>query len=35
LPHEAHGYMAKESTDHVLYETIDWFEKYVKNAATK
>ena len=35
LPHEAHGYLAKESTDHVLAETIDWFDKYVKNAPTK
>lgn len=32
LPHEAHGYRAKETTEHVLYETIAWFDKYVKNA---
>ncbi|MFO0935893.1 MAG: prolyl oligopeptidase family serine peptidase [Gemmataceae bacterium] len=35
LPHEAHGYLARESTDHVLAETIEWFDKYVKNAPTK
>ncbi len=32
LPHEAHGYAAKESTEHVLYEQIQWFDKYVKKA---
>ena len=32
LPHEAHGYRAKETTEHVLYEMINWFDKYVKNA---
>jgi dipeptidyl aminopeptidase/acylaminoacyl peptidase len=32
LPLEAHGYTAKESTEHVLYEMINWFDKYVKNA---
>jgi dipeptidyl aminopeptidase/acylaminoacyl peptidase len=32
LPHEAHGYSAKESTEHVLFEQIQWFDKYVKNA---
>jgi len=32
LPMEAHGYAAKESTEHVLYEMINWFDKYVKNA---
>jgi dipeptidyl aminopeptidase/acylaminoacyl peptidase len=31
LPHEAHGYQALESLEHVLYETINWFDKYVKN----
>lgn len=35
LPHESHGYLAKESTDHVLAETIEWFDKYVKNAPTR
>ena len=32
LPLEAHGYAAKESTGHTLYEMIQWFDKYVKNA---
>jgi dipeptidyl aminopeptidase/acylaminoacyl peptidase len=32
LPHEAHGYAAWESINHVLYEMIAWFDKYVKNA---
>jgi len=32
LPLEAHGYIAKETTEHVLYEMITWFDKYVKNA---
>ncbi len=32
LPLEAHGYAAKESTEHTLYEMVQWFDKYVKNA---
>jgi dipeptidyl aminopeptidase/acylaminoacyl peptidase len=32
LPHEAHGYAARESIEHVLYEQIAWFDQYVKNA---
>ncbi|MEJ7622834.1 MAG: prolyl oligopeptidase family serine peptidase [Pyrinomonadaceae bacterium] len=32
LPLESHGYSAKESTEHTLYEMITWFDKYVKNA---
>lgn len=32
LPLEAHGYRAKETTEHVLYEMVTWFDKYVKNA---
>ena len=32
LPLEAHGYIAKETTEHVLWEMINWFDKYVKNA---
>jgi len=32
LPHESHGYVARESVEHVLYEMLAWFEKYVKNA---
>jgi dipeptidyl aminopeptidase/acylaminoacyl peptidase len=33
LPHESHGYRAKESILHVLAEQIEWFDKYVKNRA--
>lgn len=32
LPHEDHGYAARESIGHVLYEQITWFDKYVKPA---
>jgi len=35
LPHEAHGYAGRESIEHVLYEMIGWFEKYVKNAPAR
>ena len=35
LPHEAHGYAGRESIEHVLYEMIGWFDKYVKNAAPR
>ena len=31
LPHESHGYRAKESIMHMLYEQDAWLEKYVKN----
>jgi len=32
LPNESHGYRARESISHMLYETNLWMEKYVKNA---
>jgi dipeptidyl aminopeptidase/acylaminoacyl peptidase len=32
LPSEAHGYSARESNMHVVAETINWLDKYVKNA---
>jgi dipeptidyl aminopeptidase/acylaminoacyl peptidase len=32
LPLESHGYGAKESIEHTLYEMVSWFDKYVKNA---
>ena len=32
LPLESHGYGAKQSIEHTLYEMIDWFDKHVKNA---
>lgn len=31
LPKESHGYQAKESILHVLWEQDEWLEKYVKN----
>lgn len=31
LPDEAHGYRAKETIEHVLWEKFQWFDKYVKN----
>ncbi|HZS08223.1 MAG TPA: prolyl oligopeptidase family serine peptidase [Blastocatellia bacterium] len=30
LPFEAHGYSSRQSTEHVLWEMINWFEKHVK-----
>ncbi len=35
LPHESHGYAAKESIYHMLYEMDSWLEKNVKNAGGK
>ncbi|HEX8635347.1 MAG TPA: prolyl oligopeptidase family serine peptidase [Pyrinomonadaceae bacterium] len=32
LPLESHGYAARETTEHVLYEMLDWFDRHVKNA---
>lgn len=32
LPLESHGYSAKESIGHTLFEMINWFDKHVKNA---
>jgi dipeptidyl aminopeptidase/acylaminoacyl peptidase len=34
LPHEAHGYRAKETIEHVLWEKFAWFDKYVKAGST-
>ena len=34
LPFEDHGYRARESVEHVLWEQIRWFDKYVKDAGT-
>ncbi len=31
LPFEDHGYRARESIEHVLWEQMNWFDKYVKN----
>lgn len=32
LPLESHGYAARESVEHTLFEMISWFDKHVKNA---
>lgn len=32
LPNESHGYAARESTEHTLWEMVTWFDKYVKGA---
>jgi dipeptidyl aminopeptidase/acylaminoacyl peptidase len=32
LPFESHGYSARESVEHTLYEMVAWFDRYVKNA---
>ena len=33
LPFEAHGYRGKETIEHVVWEKLTWFDRYVKNAA--
>jgi dipeptidyl aminopeptidase/acylaminoacyl peptidase len=33
LPDEAHGYQARESIEHMIWEMLRWFDKYVKPAA--
>lgn len=30
LPFEDHGYQARESVEHVIWEQLQWFDKYVK-----
>jgi dipeptidyl aminopeptidase/acylaminoacyl peptidase len=30
LPHESHGYIARESVEHTLHEMIAWFDRHVK-----
>ncbi|CAN5604033.1 S9 family peptidase [soil metagenome] len=35
LPLESHGYSAKESVEHTLYEMIQWFDKHVKGAKAR
>jgi dipeptidyl aminopeptidase/acylaminoacyl peptidase len=32
LPHESHGYLARESNMHVVAETLQWLDQYVRNA---
>jgi dipeptidyl aminopeptidase/acylaminoacyl peptidase len=33
LPHESHGYRARESVMHTLAEMVEWMDRYVKNSA--
>jgi dipeptidyl aminopeptidase/acylaminoacyl peptidase len=35
LPHESHGYRARESVMHMLWESNEWLERYVKNAGPR
>ena len=35
LPHESHGYAARESVEHVVAETIAWFDRYVKDYSSR
>lgn len=35
LPLEAHGYRARESVGHTLWETVRWLDTYVKNAGPR
>jgi dipeptidyl aminopeptidase/acylaminoacyl peptidase len=35
LPHESHGYLARESVFHTVAETLNWLNKYVKDATSK
>jgi dipeptidyl aminopeptidase/acylaminoacyl peptidase len=34
LPHESHGYAARESIEHTLHEMLAWFDKHVKHAGS-
>ena len=35
LPHESHGYAARESVEHTLFEMLNWLDTHVKNAGTR
>jgi dipeptidyl aminopeptidase/acylaminoacyl peptidase len=35
LPLESHGYEARESIEHTLWEMLTWFDRYVKNAGPR
>lgn len=35
LPLESHGYQARQSIEHTLYETAKWLDTYVKNASPR
>lgn len=32
LPHESHGYTARESVEHTLYEMINWADRYLRQS---
>jgi dipeptidyl aminopeptidase/acylaminoacyl peptidase len=32
LPYESHGYAARESVEHTLYEMLAWFERHVNGS---
>ncbi|KQQ97652.1 peptidase [Massilia sp. Leaf139] len=34
LPYEPHWYAARESNEQLVYEMLNWFDRYVKNAPT-
>ena len=34
LPHEDHGYRARESVEHVIWEQLRWFDRHVKGTGT-
>jgi dipeptidyl aminopeptidase/acylaminoacyl peptidase len=34
LPFESHGYQARESVEHTLFEKLSWFDRYVKGASS-
>jgi dipeptidyl aminopeptidase/acylaminoacyl peptidase len=35
LPHESHGYRARESVMHMLWESVEWMDQWVKNASPR
>jgi dipeptidyl aminopeptidase/acylaminoacyl peptidase len=35
LPYEAHGYVALESVEQTLWEMINWYDRWVKNAGVR
>ena len=35
LPHEGHGYGARQSVMTTVAEMVEWFDSYVKNAEPK
>ena len=34
LPYEPHGYIGRESVEHVQWEMVHWFDQWVKNPQT-